>query len=688
MKMSTILVFLALAAGAHARTLANGISAGDDYILADRGETCCPGAEISSPGTCKSAYEKLDAKLSFKYPNKRGIVAGQGGFPAVPTGCSLQYECGRYGGMWEDHMTAPCYADQNKDMTPHWSGAAHSTNYRTPEFRAICKATPDCNKGASCKGDYVLADGGVVCTKGEELSNQKQCKSAYEQLNGKLNFPHPNVRTIHTNMDGWASGVPAACSLQYEGSYVNHWSDMTPHWSGASVPTTARMPEFRAICCKASLAPVTPKKKEATINKMSTASPAAPRSGCAIKDGFLTVTCVKDYMYYRGDRFGDNRHDYKLGPVSNVSIVHYKEEDKGGVAKEDRKEMTPKVCFEYCRTVPGMGFFGIVNGRGCYCAPYFKPMESDSSMCDSVCEGDTTLMCGGVSKSSIWAMHCCANTKDELQTATDTAASLKAVLDNDAEAAETLGQGLQDSGEKLQKWFGAVGDSGAASHAQAAKVFAGELVHTAEAAVKISTELAELNKRAHALLLTDVADLEQIRKAEGLLESFDAAVADGEAASDKLTEVIALAENTETEKDASKQYYPIMYFVDKEFTDVPSTCAGDMVGEPVQGDEDACATKCDENIHSCVGYQFFARSSGFDTGRCILLSKFSSAIYYTGCGSTNSTKFLQTDRQTSAPFEAKCVAKLSKFQGTTLKPDGSGKCKSCLKKLTKADRCY
>merc|ERR1719169_267752 len=77
-----------------------------------------------------------------------------------------------------------------------------------------------------------------------------------------------------------------------------------------------------------------------------------------LKDGFLEVDCVKDYMYYRGDKFGDNKYDYKLEPTSNVSIVHYEDY----VAKEDRQEMTQTVCFEFCRTVPNMGFFGIVNG--------------------------------------------------------------------------------------------------------------------------------------------------------------------------------------------------------------------------------------------------------------------------------------------------------------------------------------
>merc|ERR1719310_2361664 len=28
--------------------------------------------------------------------------------------------------------------------------------------------------------------------------------------------------------------------------------------------------------------------------------------------------------------------------------------------------MTQKVCFEFCRTIPNMGFFGIVNGHGCF----------------------------------------------------------------------------------------------------------------------------------------------------------------------------------------------------------------------------------------------------------------------------------------------------------------------------------
>jgi len=121
-----------------------------------------------------------------------------------------------------------------------------------------------------------------------------------------------------------------------------------------------------------------------------------------LKDGFMKTTCVKDYMYYHGDKYGAAKHSYEIGSV-RVSIVHYND----WVAKENRAEMTPKVCFNFCKTVPKMGFFGILNGNKCYCEPYFQQMAGDSSICDATCPGDESNICGGRSKSSIYAMHDC-----------------------------------------------------------------------------------------------------------------------------------------------------------------------------------------------------------------------------------------------------------------------------------------
>jgi hypothetical protein len=130
-----------------------------------------------------------------------------------------------------------------------------------------------------------------------------------------------------------------------------------------------------------------------------------------------------------------------------------------------------------------------------------------------------------------------------------------------------------------------------------------------------------------------------------------------------------------------KQYYPAMYFVDKDYEKVPATCSGPLAAKPiVSGSKDACASACDANIHTCVGFQYF-KTQGKEL--CFLFSGFNTGFYYTGCGKS----FLQAQTE-KAPYEAGCYAKLSKFVGTTLKPNPSGKCKQCFKELTKADRCF
>merc|ERR1719172_383710 len=83
------------------------------------------------------------------------------------------------------------------------------------------------------------------------------------------------------------------------------------------------------------------------------------------------------------------------------------------------------------------------------------------------------------------------------------------------------------------------------------------------------------------------------------MEAIDETMAEGEAATDKLDTLLALAQH-EAVSGAVKQYYPAMYFVDKEFDDVPSTCAGEVVAEPLVGSADACAAACDSHIHESL----------------------------------------------------------------------------------------
>lgn len=390
------------------------------------------------------------------------------------------------------------------------------------------------------------------------------------------------------------------------------------------------------------------------------------------KDGFMQVDCVKDYMFYRGDKFGANKHDYELGAAAGVSIIHYTDY----VEFVDQVPMTPAACFEFCRTVPSMGFFGIVNGRDCYCTPYFKPMAGDSSMCDAVCEGDTTKMCGGQTKSSIFAMHMCASTKQDLSELISKASALESDMQAKVTLAKGLSHDLQAGAEALQKSFGAVGDSATTNLMQGAKLFAGSLESKAANVDSLAGKLAVVVSEATAL--KDFSDPAVVTQAEHLMDATENEIAECEAVVDELDDTIRMASPTFDVTGAAKQYYPVMYFVDKSFEKAPSTCGGTSIAEAIVGEtEDGCASACD--AHECVGFQYFNGPAKL----CFLFAKFNSISFYTGCGGS----FLQVQQQ-APPFEAVCYAKLSKFEGSSLAPDPSGKSNFGVEKVTKAERCY
>merc|ERR550537_1725501 len=107
-------------------------------------------------------------------------------------------------------------------------------------------------------------------------------------------------------------------------------------------------------------------------------------------DGFFHVRCVADEMEQSADLHSDNKFDY--ANKANVSIIRYKDT----LDREKQFPMTPKACFNFCRTVPGMLFFGLIYGRECYCTPYFMPTTAGGNgVCDLPCEGDAASTCGG-----------------------------------------------------------------------------------------------------------------------------------------------------------------------------------------------------------------------------------------------------------------------------------------------------
>lgn len=425
-----------------------------------------------------------------------------------------------------------------------------------------------------------------------------------------------------------------------------------------------------------------------TVTKSKTRMPGAGMnpdnitSDVVLKDGYYQVDCVDDYMYYHGDKFGDNKVEYELGDVSNVSIVHY----AAHVAKEDRQPMTHEVCFSFCRTVPDMNFFGILNGRDCYCTPYYQSVAGDDSMCDSVCEGNPTTMCGSKTKSSVFGMHMCANTGEDLAFAkgrmTDVESELSASLSTLSDAAKTM----QDSAEFYQGHLGQNGDPAASDLMQTAKVEAGKLNETAGAAKKVEDDMGDY-KGQEGAMGPSFTSVEDVSNAEALIRKMDKATSQGETAVDDMAEVLSANINSNGTENASKQYYSAMYFVDKKFVDSPSTCGGEAAATPMVGDLDGCARACDNAIHDCVGFSFFPAIGGSSKGLCFLMSSFKSLTYWKGCGQTGNFLQVKGGKGSPDPMEVRCMAKLSKFEGTTLKPDKSGKCKQCLKDLTGRDSC-
>uniref|UniRef100_A0A7S0FHF7 WSC domain-containing protein n=1 Tax=Pyrodinium bahamense TaxID=73915 RepID=A0A7S0FHF7_9DINO len=408
-----------------------------------------------------------------------------------------------------------------------------------------------------------------------------------------------------------------------------------------------------------------------------------------LKDGFFEIACAKDYLLNFGDKFGDGKDSYKLADVSNVSIVHY----ESFVIKEDRKPMTHEICFEFCRTVPDMLVFGIHNGRDCYCAPYFEPMESDSTECDAVCPGNPTMMCGGKFKSSVFEMHECEDTKSKLEDAGAKAATVLAAISESIEDLEKVASGMQASASEIQKGIGAVGDPAASDLMQTAKVFAGELEHFAEAQERLKEQLKNTTDKAAGMTIGNSGGFAETTQAEALTRTLEKLTVDAEDATEALDAKVKATSPSGPEFNASAgaagQYYPLLYFVDKKYVTKPATCTGDVVGKPYSAvTVDECAHACDAEIHSCVGFSFFpgkADDAAFPS-LCFLLSKVTEVTYYTGCPG-----FLQTRASAAtarnATAQLACMAKFSKFDGTSVKPDGSGKCEGCLRKATNAARC-
>lgn len=354
-----------------------------------------------------------------------------------------------------------------------------------------------------------------------------------------------------------------------------------------------------------------------------------------LKDGFAEMDCFKDDLFYHGDKF----HDHKASYTNrfNVSIVHY----TTVVAKEDRQQMTQEVCFDFCRTVPDMFGFGILNGRECYCAPYAQQIAGDSSECDAQCEGNPAQLCGGKTKSTIFSMHMCADTEGDLKSAsTNLNKTFDELTDATKRVSSEAARGTQTALE-LQKLFGCLGDSAAPDMLQKANVDAGVLEEAARVSNKLLVKMAAAQGDVSKMLgmKLDFTDFSNLKKAEELIGNMEKFTMEGSGLVPGLhkflrfQDVAATPEGAKAMENRSELFYQAYHFVHPETPQTKwakdkSSCSGPLAADPIFGlSEDECAYACDEIANTCKGYQWFDKH----TSICLLLEEVEELHHYDQC---------------------------------------------------------
>jgi hypothetical protein len=359
-----------------------------------------------------------------------------------------------------------------------------------------------------------------------------------------------------------------------------------------------------------------------------------------LKDGYFEVGCFTDAMNEFGDKFGDEKDKY--GAIAgDTSIVRYSEI----VLKEKQVAMTPTVCFEFCRSIEDMVFFGISNGRDCYCTPYYKPAQGDDKKCDSTCEGDETLMCGNQKKSTIWEMHLCADTAKDLEDAMTAAKEALDFFFEQAVLSTDLAKKTTAAGASLEKTAGLAGSPVGADMGMKAKQSTKDLGQTYKVGDKMYDELLAAYEIGDGLKGEDFTDATKTTEAEHATAKMKELTGPvlGEAQSMyalvKLTYPGAaslLGDEPEKGDGAAEalagdmpfDYRVASYAMDPLFPAGLSACKGPIIGNPVFGlDVTDCGKACSGTVYpdKCVGFSHYSTDDG---DLCFMLSDVSELMTF------------------------------------------------------------
>jgi hypothetical protein len=328
------------------------------------------------------------------------------------------------------------------------------------------------------------------------------------------------------------------------------------------------------------------------------------------KDGYFHVSCMNEGMRFDADKHSMQGSKRYAAQNIEVSIIWYNQL----VPKEDRKEMTPGVCFNYCRSFEGFNYFGLLNGRECYCMPYYKAKAGGEDQgCDAPCDGDNTQMCGGKDKSDIYEMHYCNDTGEDLfQTLSDLRV-FHSELKNYGSNLGTCAELKQYIGQMTQTYSGQAGDLVAGHQAQGVKESAGKNLVGAKAAVKMYAKIDKVMKKIQDLMTTGkfADNAADAREADELIKQSQYL----------LTEAKPITKATETAFEGCAgflgtkhgervdQYNPIVEYAKKfkydNETSYDSMCSGKTVLGTFSGTVGDCAYRCDNTLHpkKCTAFQ-------------------------------------------------------------------------------------
>jgi hypothetical protein len=324
------------------------------------------------------------------------------------------------------------------------------------------------------------------------------------------------------------------------------------------------------------------------------------------KDGFWSVGCFGDEMLEKGDKYGDGKFAYSTQESANTSIVMYDEL----VERENQEAMTPQVCFDFCRSVPDMTFFGLTAGRDCYCAHYYKTKTGEGT-CDLPCEGDSASICGGQTMSTIYQMHeCVGQFAQEVGDLVDDSDDLNNFLDSAYYYLDMSAHYMQDSGDLLESY----GEGSASPLSQAAKVAAAPISRAAEDIMEMKNRFDEVEEEFIGHQIDPAGDLTHDERkivenmmvdTKELMDAAEQALAAGKA-------MQAEAMPTADGADAGSTYVPVLRQIDAEKEAFQTVCGGDLTGMPKVGlSYDQCAQACDSEAPKssddyCWAIQYFS----------------------------------------------------------------------------------